>query len=68
MAYNTINDVAPKDAGTKEERLLLGYLDKKARAVGFGKIQMVFTVRNGRIETIHSQQIDDSFNIGDRQA
>jgi hypothetical protein len=64
----TINQVPLREAVTKEEKLLLGFLKQECDRIGFGTIVMEFTVRNGKIDRIKSNEISRSFNVGGRDA
>ena len=64
--YNKINGVAPKDAETKSERMLLGYLEKKSREIVFGTITMEMVVKNGVIAFVRSKEVDQTFECEGR--
>lgn len=64
--YNTINDVPQKEAETKIERLLLGFIKQEAERIGFGTIVLEFGIRGGKVDRIKSQEISRVFNVGER--
>lgn len=61
---NKINSVEMKQAETKEEKMLLGFIDQEAKRIGYGKIVVEFTIRNGEIVHINSNEVTRSFNFG----
>jgi hypothetical protein len=63
---NTINDVPQRNAETKTEKLLLGFLHQEAERIGFGSIVLEFGIRGGKIDRIKSNEISRVFNIGQR--
>lgn len=64
MADNTINGVKPKEAETKEERLLLGFISTKAEQIGFGQIVLELTIQNGKVEFVRSKEVNQTFRVG----
>jgi hypothetical protein len=60
----TINNVPMREAETKEEKLLLGFLNQEAERIGWGQIVVELTVRNGVIVIIKSNEISRTFNVG----
>jgi hypothetical protein len=60
----TINGVPLKEAETRDEKLLLGFLSEEAKRVKFGKIVVEFTIRNEAIVHMNSNEISRSFNFG----
>lgn len=63
-----INQVPLRDAETREEQLILGFLNQEAVRVGFGTIVLEFQVRGGKIDRVKSNEISRVFNIGGRDA
>jgi len=59
-----INKVPLKEAETREEKLLLGFLSQEAERVEFGQIVVEFTIRNGKITYMKSNEISRTFNVG----
>jgi len=59
-----INKVPLREAETKEEKLLLGFLMQEAERVEFGQIVVEFTIRNGKITYMKSNEISRTFNVG----
>ena len=53
-----------REAETKEEKLLLGFLNQEAERIGWGQIVVELTVRNGVIVIIKSNEISRTFNVG----
>ena len=63
-----INKVTPREAETKEEKLLLGFLKQEAEDIGFGQIVVEFTIHGSKIIRIRSDRVSKTFNVGDRNA
>lgn len=63
-----INKVPLRDAETKSDRQLLGFLKQEAERIGYGQVVVEFTVRNGVIDRIKSTEISRTFNVGGRDA
>lgn len=59
-----INGVPLKEADTREEKLLLGFLNDESKRVKYGKIVIEFTIRDESIVHMNSQEISRSFNFG----
>lgn len=51
MSENKINDVTPKDASSRQERLLLGLLAQEASRIQFGRVELEVSFRNGKLST-----------------
>ena len=64
----TINGVPLREAETNDERLLLGFLNQEAQRIQYGTVVCDFSVRNGKIDRIRSQEISRTFNIGGRDS
>lgn len=60
-----INKVPLREAETKEEKLLLGFLHQEAERIDYGQIMVEFTVRNGSIVHIKSSEISRTFRVGE---
>lgn len=63
-----INQVPLREAETREEKLILGFLNQEAERIQFGTIVLEFTVRGGRIDRVKSNEISRTFNVGGRDA
>ncbi len=59
-----INNVPQREAETPEEKLLLGFIHQEAQRVEFGQIVVEFTIRNGKIAYMKSNEISRTFNVG----
>lgn len=66
MAENKINNVTPKEADTRTEKLLLGFLAKQCDRLNFGQISLDITIRDGKIYNIRSREIEQTFICGER--
>lgn len=60
----TINNVPMREAETREEKLLLGFLNQEAERIGWGQIVVEVTVRNGVVTVIKSNEISRTFHVG----
>ena len=63
-----INKVPLKEAETREEKLLLGFLSQEAERIDWGEIVLEFTVQRGKIVRIKSNEISRTFNVGTQGA
>lgn len=63
---NTINGVTPKEAQTKNEKLLLGALDDEAKRIGYGTISVEIIVRDSTLDHLIIAQTTKRINIGMR--
>lgn len=52
---NQINDITLKQADTKTEMLLLGYIAQEVERVQYGKISFEISVNKGKIVLIQSR-------------
>jgi hypothetical protein len=59
-----INDVPLREAETKEEKLLLGFIAQEAERIGWGQIVFEVNVRSGKIVNVKSNQISRTFAVG----
>ena len=59
-----INHVTLREAETKQEKLLLGFLHKEANEIEFGQISIEFTVHGKKIIRIRSNRVSRTFNLG----
>lgn len=59
-----VNGVPLRDAETREERLLLGFLKQECERISFGTIVLEFNVRHGKVEMIKSNEISRTFKVG----
>lgn len=64
VTHTKINDVPQREAETKEEKLLLGFLYQEAQRVGFGQIVLEFNIRDGKLVHVKSKEISRTFNVG----
>lgn len=64
--YNTINGITPKDAETKDERMLLGVLAQESERIGYGKVVVEFTIRAGKLDHMAITETGRRVNIGMR--
>lgn len=60
-----INNVPLREAETKEEKLLLGFLNQEAQRIDWGTIVVEFTVQEGKIVRIKSNEISRTFKVGE---
>lgn len=58
-----INGVRAKQADTREEKLLLGYIESECNRIGFGTITLEVTIRNGQMQTIKSKEVERTFRV-----
>lgn len=65
-SFNTINGVTPKEAHTKNERMLLGALAEETKRIGYGTISIEVVVRNGQMDQVVITQVNKRINIGMR--
>jgi len=63
-----INKVPLKEADTREEKLLLGFLMQEAERIDWGEIVLEFTVQRGKVVRIKSNEISRTFNVGTQGA
>ena len=61
---NKINKIPMREAESKEEKLLLGFLHQEVERVQFGQIVVEFTIKNGVITYMKSNEISRTFNVG----
>lgn len=61
---NSINQIPQKEATTKEEKLLLGFLEQEAKRIGFGGFMVEFTIRDGRVQHMKCTEVNRTINIG----
>lgn len=61
--YSKINDVAQREAESKEERLLLGFLYDIAQRLKYGEVTVAFTIRNGQVTRMKSEREIQTFNL-----
>lgn len=61
-----INQVPLRDAETKEEKLLLGFLKQEVDRVDYGQIVLEFNVQNGKIVHIKSKEVSRTFKVGNQ--
>lgn len=59
----TINNVTEKEADTREERLLLGFIKSEAERIGHGNITLEVNIRHGNIDYIRSIDISRTFKV-----
>lgn len=59
-----INDVPLREAETREDKLLLGFLNQEAGRIGYGQIVVEFTIRKGSIVYMKSNEISRTFVVG----
>ncbi len=59
-----INKVPQREAETQEEKLLLGFLNQEALRIDYGQIVVEFTIRNGKVVHLKSNEISRTFNVG----
>jgi len=59
-----INDVPMREASTKNEKLLLGFLHQESQRVDWGKIVVELTIAQGEIVNIKSSEISRTFQVG----
>lgn len=62
--HTKINDVPQREAETKEEKLLLGFLHQESERVGFGQIVLEFNIRGGKLVHVKSKEISRTFSVG----
>jgi hypothetical protein len=63
-----VNNVPQREAETREEKLLLGFLKQEVERIGYGTVVLEFTIRNGRLTHIKSTEINRTFMVGDNSA
>jgi hypothetical protein len=63
-----VNNVPQREAETREEKLLLGFLKQEVERIGYGTVVVEFTVNNGHITIIKSTEINRTFKVGDNSA
>lgn len=60
---NQINNITMKQADTKVEMLLLGYIQQEAERLGYGRISFEIVVSKGKITNVQSQPSKRSFSL-----
>ena len=56
-------EIKPKEAETKVERVILGFLSEEASHIGYGKLTLEVTVHNGKLTNIQATEVRRSFNL-----
>lgn len=59
-----INNIMPKEAETKFEKLLLGFISGESDRIQYGKIILEITVYKGKPTNAQSSEIKRSLNLG----
>lgn len=59
----TINDVTEKEAETREERLLLGFIKSEGERIGHGNIKLEVNIRHGKIDYMRSTDVSRTFKV-----
>lgn len=59
-----INDIEPRDAQTKQEKMLLGYLYEEAKRVKYGKISLEISVQDEQIVNMQTTEVKRNFRLG----
>lgn len=59
----TINGITEKEADTREEKMLLGFLHSEAKRIDYGQISLEVNIRNGKIDYIRSNEVTRTFKV-----
>lgn len=59
-----INDVPLREANSREEKLLLGFIHQESERIGFGEFDFKVKVYNGKIVHIQSTGVARTFKVG----
>jgi hypothetical protein len=57
------NEIKPKEADSKVEREVLGFLADEAAHVGYGKLILEVNVHNGKLTNIQATEVRRSYNL-----
>ena len=58
-----INNISPKQADSKSEMFLLGFIEEEAERIEYGKIVFEITVHNKKMTNVQSKPSTRSFSL-----
>jgi len=57
------NDIQPKQAETKLEQLIMGFIADESERIGYGKLVLEVTVFKGKPTNLQAIEVKRSFNL-----